>query len=74
MPRGTRPSKKNNSKSVGIRKKNNYDSVGFRNSAIKRIDRLEKRIAKQSARSGAVRYNTIKRLYNKKDLATSIYK
>ena len=38
MPRGTRPSKKNNSKSVGIRKKNNYDSVGFRNSAIKRIN------------------------------------
>ena len=38
MPRGTRPSKKNNSKSAGIRKKNNYDSVGFRNSAIKRIN------------------------------------
>jgi hypothetical protein len=41
---------------------------------LKRIDRLEKRIAKQSARSGAVRFNTIKRLYNKKDLATSVYK
>ena len=41
---------------------------------LKRINRLEKRIAKQSARSGAVRYNTIKRLNNKKDLATSIYK
>ena len=38
MPRGTRPSKKNNSKSVGIRKMHNYDSVGFRNSAIKRIN------------------------------------
>jgi len=38
MPRGTRPSKKNNSKSAGIRKKNNYDSLGFRNSAIKRIN------------------------------------
>ena len=38
MPRGTRPSKKNNSKSAGIRKKNNYDSVGFSNSAIKRIN------------------------------------
>jgi len=41
---------------------------------LKRINRLEKRIAKQSARSGAVRYNTIKRLNNKKELATSIYK
>ena len=41
---------------------------------LKRIDRLEKRIAKKSERSGAVRFNTIKRLYNKKDLATSIYK
>ena len=38
MPKGIRPSKKNNSKSVGIRKMNNYDSVGFRNSAIKRIN------------------------------------
>ena len=38
MPRGTRPSKKNNSKSVGIRKMHNYDSVGFRNSAIRRIN------------------------------------
>jgi len=38
MPRGTRPSKKNKSKSVGIRKMDNYDSVGFRNSAIRRIN------------------------------------
>ena len=38
MPKGIRPSKKNNSKSVGIRKMYNYDSVGFRNSAIKRIN------------------------------------
>jgi hypothetical protein len=38
MPKGIRPSKKNNSKSVGIRKMDNYDSVGFRNSAIKRIN------------------------------------
>jgi len=52
--------------------KSRQDKKKARN--LKRIDRLEKRIAKQSARSGAVRYNTIKRLYNKKDLATSIYK
>ena len=38
MPKGTRPNKKNNSKSVGVRKMDNYDSVGFRNSAIKRIN------------------------------------
>lgn len=38
MPKGIRPSKKNKSKSVGIRKMDNYDSVGFRNSAIKRIN------------------------------------
>ena len=38
MPRGTRPSKKNKSKSVGIRKMDNYNSVGFRNSAIRRIN------------------------------------
>jgi hypothetical protein len=38
MPRGTRPSKKNKSKSVGIRQMDNYDSVGFRNSAIRRIN------------------------------------
>ena len=36
MPRGTRPNKKNNSKTVGIRKMDNYDSMGFRNSAIRR--------------------------------------
>ena len=38
MPRGTRPSKKNKSRSVGIRKMDNYNSVGFRNSAIRRIN------------------------------------
>lgn len=38
MPKGIRPSKKNNSKSVGIRKMDNYDSVGFRNSAIRKIN------------------------------------
>ena len=38
MPKGIRPSKKNNSKTVGIRKMDNYDSVGFRNSAIRRIN------------------------------------
>jgi hypothetical protein len=38
MPRGTRPSKKNKSKSVGIRKMDNYNSVGFRNAAIRRIN------------------------------------
>ena len=38
MPKGIRPNKKNNSKSVGIRKMDNYDSVGFRNSAIRRIN------------------------------------
>ena len=38
MPKGIRPSKKNKSKSVGIRKMDNYDSVGFRNSAIRRIN------------------------------------
>lgn len=38
MSRGTRPNKKNKSKSVGIRKMDNYDSVGFRNSAIRRIN------------------------------------
>jgi len=38
MPKGIRPNKKNNSKSVGIRKMDTYDSVGFRNSAIRRIN------------------------------------
>ena len=38
MPKGIRPSKKNKSKSVGIRQMDNYDSVGFRNSAIRRIN------------------------------------
>mgnify|MGYP001112244098 FL=1 len=38
MPKGIRPNKKNNSKSVEIRKMDNYDSVGFRNSAIRRIN------------------------------------
>ena len=38
MPKGIRPSKKNKSKSVGIRKMDNYNSVGFRNSAIRRIN------------------------------------
>ena len=38
MPKGIRPSKKNKSKSVGIRKMDNYDSVGFRNSAIRIIN------------------------------------